>query len=153
MSNDPEAPFVGMTLKQLFDKKGISLGAEKLIARIRDLENEIVVLKENEKKYSEELNHLKKITQEKPKDNPLSAEKLFQSAVNALKNDDPADAMGFLQALLLIEPGNIKAKTNLGVVYAQLGYEHRAMEMFRQVLEQDPGNQTAQNNLDILSNE
>ena len=58
--------------------------------------------------------------------------------------------MGFLQAVLIPEPGNIKAMNNLAVVYFELGYEARAFKTLDAVLKKEPDNKTALKNLAVL---
>ncbi|MBF0397458.1 MAG: hypothetical protein HQK78_11840 [Desulfobacterales bacterium] len=78
------------------------------------------------------------------------ASSLFKKAVYELKNENPIDAIGFLQAVLIYEPNNIKAMINLGVTYAELGFKEKAIQTIENVLQIDPDNTTAKTNLEIL---
>jgi predicted Zn-dependent protease len=80
----------------------------------------------------------------------IDTESLFQQAVTELKSGNPIDALGLLQAIVILCPGHIRAMLNLAVVYAEMDMESRAMEMLKAVLLRDPNNATAQRNMNIL---
>ena len=151
MAKESAQPAVGTPLKALFEKKGINPSeVEQYLARIKSLEQEVSELKETEKQQARKIEDLQKNASENTTMPDFSVQELMASAVKALKEEDPIKAIGLIQAILLLEPDHIKAKINLGVVYAQLGEESRAIDIFRQVIDQDPDNTTANKNLDIL---
>lgn len=80
-----------------------------------------------------------------------AADALFGKAIQELKQENFIDAMGLLQAVLIQEPGNIKAMINLAVAYSALGYPERAEQTLQEVLKQSPDNEVARRNLEILA--
>ncbi len=143
-------PAVRTTLKDLLCQKGIvAPDAETYLAKIRELEQENHNLREKNTALSEELKGLREQIHESQQP-VFSPDILFQQAVFALKQDNLPDAMGFLRAVLIIEPQNIRAMNNLAVVYSELGYEDKAIEILQQVLAAEPENSTALKNLAIL---
>ncbi len=76
---------------------------------------------------------------------------LFKKAIQKLEKENFIDAMGLLQAVLIHEPGHIKAMISLSVAYSALGYPGRAEKTLREVLEQSPDNEAAKKNLEILT--
>ncbi|QTA77935.1 tetratricopeptide repeat-containing [Desulfonema limicola] len=125
----------GLTLKDLLLQKGVKPDLEVLQKRIEELEKEIEILKSKNKDNQE---------------TSLLIDKLFNKAVKALKQENPVDAMGFLQAVLVFEPENIKAMNNLAVVYFELGHEKRAVATLNKILEKEPGNKTALKNMAVV---
>ena len=75
---------------------------------------------------------------------------LFKQAIICLNDENYIDAMGFLQAVHYLQPDNIKAMNNLGLVYFELGFKEKAIAMFEEVLEIDSENERATENLTIL---
>lgn len=75
---------------------------------------------------------------------------LFKRAVSCLKEENYLEAMGFLQAVCYLQPENLKAMNNLGLVYFELEYQDRAKEIFARVLLLDPQNERARENLVLL---
>ncbi|MCK5681920.1 hypothetical protein KAI46_14030 [bacterium] len=75
---------------------------------------------------------------------------LFKQAIICLNDEDYIDAMGFLQAVHYLQPDNIKAMNNLGLVYFELGFKQKAIVMFEQVLKIDSENERAAENLTLL---
>ena len=96
-----------------------------------------------------ELTALRQRVQELERQLADQADALFTRAVRCLKEENYIDAMGFLQAVHYLQPDNCKAINNLGLVYFELGFNRRAKEMFRQVLQLEPDNGPAKNNLEI----
>lgn len=148
LKNENHGP--GMSLKELLLQKGIvQSDFEAFHKKIRELTLKNENLEKENSRLKQEIETLK-IKKENSRKNNLSANSLFNKAVDALKQDNPVDAMGFLQAVLILEPGNIKAMNNLAVVYFDLGYESRAFETLNAVLKKEPDNKTALKNLAVL---
>lgn len=80
----------------------------------------------------------------------LFAKELFNKAIDCLKNDNHIDAAGFLQAVLLHEPDNIKAMNNLAIVYFELDLPQKARHILTKILVIDPENKIAKNNIKLL---
>lgn len=135
----------GITLKDLLLQKGVKPDLEVLQKRIEEL------TKDN-KRQEKEIEILKSKNKDK-QETSLLIDKLFNKAVKALKQENPVDAMGFLQAVLVFEPENIKAMNNLAVVYFELGHEKRAVETLNKILEKEPGNKTALKNMAVVLEE
>lgn len=74
----------------------------------------------------------------------------FSQAVDYLKSDQFLDALGCLQAVLILDPNHPSARINLAVAYAALDHEDRAAAELEQVLQIDPDNETAKRNLAVL---
>ena len=140
---------LGISLKELLLQKGIGQpDFEVFHKKIKALTNENAKLKKDNNRLNKEAAALKaEIEIEKIS---LLADSLFSKGVKALKQDNPVDAMGFLQAVLILEPEHIKAMNNLAVVYFELGYEHRAVETLDKILEKEPENKTALKNMAII---
>lgn len=77
-------------------------------------------------------------------------ERLYREAVRYLKDNRPLDAMKRLLVLLHGEPEHIKAWNNLGVAFHDLGLSGEAVSAFRHVLELEPANAAAQDNLQAI---
>lgn len=118
--------------------------------RFRHLEQENQKLKDQMASLRAEVEQLRQITDSRIAEPVFDAEDLFQRAVTELKSGNPIDALGLLQAILILCPCHIRAMLNLAVVYSELDLEARAMETLHAVLLLDPGNTTARRNMDIL---
>ncbi|MDM8514844.1 tetratricopeptide repeat protein [Desulfobacterales bacterium HSG16] len=116
-------------------------------SRIKELEQKNKISAEKNKSLSKEADGIKASLSK------LETQKssLFQKAVSELKNKNSIDAMGLLQAVLAYDPENIKAMINLAVVYADLDFDDKAIEILNRVLAKDPNNATAKTNLEILA--
>ncbi len=75
---------------------------------------------------------------------------LFKRGVNELKQERYCCASAFFETLLTFEPNNIKAKLNLAVALSQIGDNKKALDILEQVLEKEPDNEIARQNIDIL---
>jgi len=143
-------PAVRTTLKDLLCQKGIvPADAEKYNEKIRELEQENLTLREKNRILEAELHRIQNHIPE-PETPVFSPDSLLAQAVLALKQDNLPDAMGFLRAVLMLEPQNIRAMNNLAVVYSELGYEDKAIEILEQILLAEPENSTALKNLAVL---
>jgi hypothetical protein len=119
--------------------------------RFHLLEQENRELKDQAVLLRAEVEQLRQIIDSRIAEQLFDAEVLFQRAVTELKSGNPIDALGLLQAILILCPGHIRAMLNLAVVYAELDQESRAVETLHAVLLLDPGNITARRNLNILT--
>ncbi len=118
--------------------------------RFRLLEKENRTLKDQVMRLQtgiEQLHHKRDDQSDEP---DIDTESLFQRAVAQLKSGNAIDALGLLQAIVILCPGHIRAMLNLAVVYAEMEMESRAMEMLKAVLLRDPNNATALRNMNIL---
>ncbi|OQY57919.1 MAG: hypothetical protein B6245_14575 [Desulfobacteraceae bacterium 4572_88] len=131
--------------KSLWEKEKAHLlqGQKRLIKEKRSLEQEKDTLSEKLARREEDIQKLQNTNHSLPVT-------LFENAIQNLKKENFVDAMGLLQAVLIHEPGNIKAMINLAVAYSALGYPERAEKTLREVLEQSPDNEVAKRNLEIL---
>ena len=75
---------------------------------------------------------------------------LFTTAVEALKENQPCCAKRLFHVLLSIDPNHVKAKLNLSVALSQQGDQKGAARILEEVLQQDPENRIAKQNLTIL---
>jgi len=77
---------------------------------------------------------------------PVSAEEHFRRGNEYAQSGDLEKAVAEYQAVLEIEPDNVSAMTNLGVVYYQMGKLDEAVAQYKKALEIAP------NDADIHSN-
>lgn len=76
----------------------------------------------------------------------------FTFAVDALKQQQLAEeARGFFEKVLVIEPGNLEAKTKMAMTYVSSSTPMKGILMLREVIAQDPKNELALFNLGMLS--
>ncbi len=75
---------------------------------------------------------------------------LFTTAVEALKENQPCCAKRLFDVLLSIDPDHVKAKLNLSVALSQQGDQRGAAKILEEVLQKDPENRIAKQNLTIL---
>ncbi len=118
--------------------------------RFHHLEQENREMKDQMVSLRAEVEQLRQIADSRIAEPVIDTEELFQRAVTELKFGNPIDALGLLQAILILCPGHIRAMLNVAVVYSELDQESRAMETLHAVLMLDPGNTTARRNMDIL---
>jgi tetratricopeptide (TPR) repeat protein len=78
-----------------------------------------------------------------------TAEAAFQQAASALSSQDYAAAEKGFQDVLRIEPGNISALGNLGVVYSKTHRYSRAIEVYQRALRLAPGEKGLLTNLGL----
>ena len=126
------APYCKTSLQELLFAKGVQsdpVAAAREVKELQTLRNSVAEL-----------------------ENQLAGQSsdLFKRAVSCLKEENYLDAMGFLQAVCYLQPENLKAMNNLGLVYFELGYKDRSREMFERVLVLNPQNERARKNLVIL---
>ena len=68
-----------------------------------------------------------------------SAESIFQRAAAALASEDYGAAERGFQAVLKLEPRNVGAMGNLGVVYSRTRRFSKAIDVYRRALQIAPG--------------
>ncbi len=75
---------------------------------------------------------------------------IFRRGVNELKQERYCCAAVLFETLLTFEPDHIKAKLNLAVALSHMGDDKKALNILEQVLEKEPDNEIARENIDIL---
>ncbi len=70
-------------------------------------------------------------------------ETMHQKATDSLLKNDFSDAIRIYSDILLMEPDDEVAYTNLGQIYMILGQQKKAHEAFKNALDIDPNNETA----------
>ncbi|MFW8600998.1 ABC transporter substrate-binding protein [Desulfobacterota bacterium M19] len=78
------------------------------------------------------------------------ADRLFKDGVARLRNNDFFEAAGLFNAVLIMEPENLKALNNLAVVYSEMDFPEKARKTLERILELEPDNIIARDNLAIL---
>ncbi len=78
--------------------------------------------------------------------------KLQHLAIKAAQQQDWDQAAAYNQALLEIEPGDLKTKNRLAAAYLHQGQTEQAHEMLKGILQLDSTNKLAQKNLERLKN-
>lgn len=76
--------------------------------------------------------------------------KLFKKGLKYDEEGDYPMASFYYIMALKKNPENIKALINLAILYYEFDMEKRAIELFKKVLEMDPANKIAKENLKIL---
>ncbi len=120
-------------------------------SRIKELEQANHISEKENNSLLEQIDELKAVIRQTNEEKKSIANSLFKKAVQELKNENYLDAIGFLHAVLIYDPENIKAMINLAVVYSEFGYQERAVRMLEAVLKKEPDNETAKKNLHILN--
>lgn len=77
---------------------------------------------------------------------------LFMTAQIAVRNNEPGNARANLERVIQLQPNNITAMLFLAEVEARLQNMDRSTELYNQVLQLDPGNETANRAVDVTSN-
>ncbi|MBF0378860.1 MAG: tetratricopeptide repeat protein [Desulfamplus sp.] len=75
---------------------------------------------------------------------------IFKRGVNELKQEKYCCASALFETLLTFEPDHIKAKLNLAVALSQVGNNKKALAILESVLEQEPDNEVAIQNIKII---
>lgn len=83
-------------------------------------------------------------------DSTIDLEALFERGLTALKDDQPEEALEWLAAVAALDPHHIKARINLAVVFADLGFSGKARRLLEQVLNLAPDHALARHNLKLL---
>ena len=131
--------------KMLFEK-GVSPGEERKQKETEQNGSQISLLQEEIRLLQTEL----KDTKDKLAGHQETYSTLFRNGLELLKQDQLVDAAGFFNALLIFEPENIKALNNMAVIYFEMAMEEKARESLKRILEIDPDNTLAKENLSIF---
>jgi len=150
--NNSEKSVMGTCLADILLQKNISYKDTAFYqSKIKEAEQANHILEKENESLLEQIDELKAIIRQINEEKKGFADSLFKKAVQELKAENYLDAVGFLQAVLLYNPENIKAMINLAVVYSEFGYQERAVIMLEAVLQKEPDNETAKKNLNILN--
>ncbi len=77
-------------------------------------------------------------------------EKIYKKGLGKLKEGLLTEALEAFSTVLYFEPSHLKALNNAGVVYFELGLEEAAAGKFRNILDIEPDNETARENLENI---
>jgi response regulator RpfG family c-di-GMP phosphodiesterase len=135
----------GALSKMLFEK-GVGPGEERKQKETERNGSQISLLQEEICLLQTEL----KDTKNKLAGHQETYSTLFRNGLELLKQDQLFDAAGFFNALLIFEPENIKALNNMAVIYFEMAMEEQARESLERILEIDPDNALAKENLSIF---
>lgn len=144
-------PAVGIRLEDVLAQKQVMVGSSPDTAiRIQELETRVAELTSENRRLTEAL------ARQQAEHGPtipdgLDVPALFHQAVEQMKSGAFLPAAGYLQTVLILEPGHIGARLNLAVVYHELGQTQGAVGILKTVLLDDPNNVIAQENLNLLS--
>ncbi len=141
--NTAAAPRISLK-KMLFDK-GVnpdSVAAERLSKLAADYD----ILSAEHEKLQKKLSR----QEERLCSYEGMADRLFKDGVARLRNDDFFEAAGLFNAVLILEPENLKALNNLAVVYSEMVLPEKARATLERILEIEPDNKIARENLAIL---
>ncbi len=133
-----------ISLKKMLFDKGVnqsSAAAEQLSKLAADYD----ALSAEQEKLSEKLLQ----QEEKLRSYDEMAGKLFRDGVACLKNDEFFEAAGLFNAVLILEPENMKALNNLAVIYNEMDFPEKAGAILRRILEIEPDNKLARENLAV----
>jgi len=83
----------------------------------------------------------------------IKGETLFKHGVAALKENKLIEALGYFYAALTLNPKHGKAMNNLAISFYKLGQKEKAVEILKELLNMDPENKTASENLKIIEGE
>ncbi len=134
---EPAEPRDQVSLKQLLFEKGlpdteIAQDQEKLFADKRQLQAELSEVKK-------QLASLH-----------AASEELFTQGVLLLKEERFFEAAGNFNAVLVLDPENLKALNNLAVIYFEMEMNVLAKETLEKIITLDPQNEIAKENLASL---
>jgi response regulator RpfG family c-di-GMP phosphodiesterase len=135
----------GALSKMLFEK-GVGPGEERKQEETEQNGSQISLLQEEIRLLKTEL----KDTKDKLAGHQETYSALFRNGLELLKQDQFFDAAGFFNVLLLFEPENIKALNNMAVIYFEMAMEEKARKSLERILEIDPDNALAKENLSIF---
>jgi len=134
----------GFDLSELIDQKQNEYQGKQIQG------DNIIILKQEIKRLKDKIQQLENEKKDVRKE---LADQFFNSSIEMLEDENYIDAMGFLQAVLLLRPEDQKVKNNLAIVYYELGYQERAKKVLLELLEKDPENQMIKENLEIIMSE
>ena len=135
------------SLSQLLFDKGIHCKEVPEPEQLQELIDMQTSLEQENKNLQAELNILK---EELAEFNAL-AKILFKKGVNYLKEDELFEAAGCFNAVLSLEPENLKALNNLAVIYYEMDLFDKAKVTLETILALDPANEIARENISNLN--
>ncbi len=141
---------IGIGLDELIKKSLETGGVEK---KIDELEREIKSLYDEIEKLENENKILREELENAEGLNRKSADYYFKKGLEMDKKGDYPYASYYYIKALEMEPEHIKALINLGTIYYEFELDERAIEIFKKVLEIEPENEIAKENLKILLEE
>jgi len=136
-----------ISLSQLLFEKGVHAKAAMKPELLQELAQK---QKQLEKENSELQDRTAELEAQLSKFN-TATQVFFKKGVQFLKNGDLFEAAGFFNAVLASEPDNVKAFNNLAVIYYEMDMPDKAKSTLEKILELDPGNDIARENLVNLS--
>jgi tetratricopeptide (TPR) repeat protein len=143
---------MGTRLEEVLTQKQVPPAAgHEALQRIRNLESEFALLRADNARLESENEYLKTLAGEGSGDFLPNPDTLFSRGVAALKAEDALEAIVLLRMVLAMRPGHTKARLNLAVGYYLLGYTNLAIGSLREVLNQDPENPVALQNLALIT--
>jgi tetratricopeptide (TPR) repeat protein len=116
-------------------------------ARIRELLLRNRVLERKNRLLLEDSDRLEELVLRLQEENRSVSAALFRRAEHELKRENFHYVLGLLHAVLIREPENFEAMINLAVVFVELGYRDKAVDVLKTILEKDPNHETAQRDL------
>ena len=132
-----------ISLSQLLFEKGVHATTavkpvllQEFAQKQKQLEKENLALQDRTADLETQLSKFKSATQV-----------FFKKGVQSLKNGDLFEAAGFFNAVLTSEPDHMKALNNLGVIYYEMDMSDKAKSTLEKILEIDPDNDIARENL------
>lgn len=137
----PEAEQVSLS-KILFDK-GVGGGPNPNAKELQELRDKEKILEKKNQKLQDELELLKDTISE----HDSIPKKLFKQGVTDLKANHLFEACGNFNAVLALEPENLKALNNLAVIYYEMEMFQEAKSTFEKILKIEPTNEIATENL------
>ncbi len=141
---------IGVSLDELLKR---SLDGEDLNLKIKELELEIEKLYDEIKRLENENKKFKEELSARDSDSHLSVDELFRKGLFYDKKGDYPYAAYYYIRTLSLEPKHVKALINLGAIYYEFDIVDRAKEIFKKVLEIEPYNEIALENLKLLEEE
>ncbi len=136
-----------VSLSQLLFDKGISLPNNINPDQLQTLADDLAKLAAENNLLKLEITDLKEELQYLNN----TANTLFKKGVQFLKDEQLFEAAGNFNAVLALDPENMKALNNLAVIYYEMEMFEAAKETFKKILQIDPENEIAQENLADLA--
>ncbi len=135
-----------ISLKKLLFEKGVGGDGQSNDDKMAQLADDYDLLRD---KYDALKNDLIEKDKELQEFKNISL-KLFKQGVQCLKNDELFDSAGYFNAVLAMEPENMKALNNLAVIYNEMDMQEKAKTTLKRILQIEPDNEVAHENLAML---
>ncbi len=136
-----------ISLKKLLFEKGVNQADQASDAQLaQQLADDFAVLKGKYETRGKELKEIKK----ELRGLKNSAQGLFKQGVICLKKGELFDSAGYFNAVLALEPENLKALNNLAVIYNEMEMFEKARAILEKILAIEPDNEIAGRNLELL---